>query len=135
VVASPVKILCVDDSSDITELVSRAIGSHGDMRCVGCLSDSSCLLAEADRTSADIILLDLKMPGRDALSLINEIARTRPGCRVVVYSGFDDDACIRSVSDAGAWGYVSKAQDIDQTLDVVRRVAGGTRCFPARLGA
>lgn len=122
---SPIKILCVDDSVDITKLVCMAISAESDMDVVGEMHTADNLLEEVRTREPDILLLDLSIPGIDVFQSISSISEHSPSTRTVVFSGYDDQQNIDAAMAAGAWGYVSKNVDLDVLISGLRNVAEG----------
>lgn len=120
---NPIGILCVDDSTDIVEMLRMAIGREPDMTCVGCLAEAGAVVDQLENLQPDVVLIDLTMPDADPLEVIREIRTKHPKVRPVVYSGYDDADTIGKAMDAGACGFVSKHQDLKSTLDTIRKVA------------
>ncbi len=134
--AARIRVLCVDDNEDIPEMLSRCIAAESDMESAGCLHSADDLVAAVDRTGANVVLMDLGMPGRDPLAAVRELAAARPargnsvgpgadGARVIVYSGRSDQKDYDSAINAGAWGYLSKGAEISSVLHAIREVARG----------
>jgi DNA-binding NarL/FixJ family response regulator len=120
-----IKVLCVEDSEDLATLLRMMIDAEPDMSAVGCLHSADCLVEEVLRSKPDIVLLDLTMPGKDPVQALSELQRCRPETRVIVFSGFDSQDRVNQAVEAGAWGYISKHQEMPEVLSAIRRVAGG----------
>lgn len=117
------RVLCVDDSEDIGELVGRAIERRHDLAFAGYLPDATRLREEAADRRADVVILDLSLPGTDVFEAIRML-RTEPArSRVLVYSGYDDPGIVRSAMESGASAFVCKTAAIDDLLDVASKVA------------
>jgi DNA-binding NarL/FixJ family response regulator len=63
------------------------------------------------RVEADVVLLDLAMPGYDGFECIHRLRASHPTAAIVVVSGADDEASIRHAMEAGAVCFVGKAAD------------------------
>jgi DNA-binding NarL/FixJ family response regulator len=133
--ASPVKIrvLCVDDNEDIPLMLGRCIAAEPDMESAGSLNTVENLRGEVERTRADVVLLDLKIPGSDPLAAMVELSEPslsgstapRRTVHVIAYSGRDDDASVKRAATAGASAYLSKDAPIPHVLDAIREAARG----------
>ena len=124
-------VLCVDDSPDISNLCRRLIDAESDMRCLGVLDRADGLLEKVLATKPDVVLLDLTMPGKDPIMAVRELAAAAPWCRVLAFSGHDDYQRVMAITEAGAWGLISKGADPLQLTSAIRRVAGGEFVKPA----
>src|SRR5262245_14680380 len=71
--ASRIRVLLVDDVRDITMALQRCIEGEPDMEAVGTLESADHLVAEVERTHADVVLLDMTMPGKDPLEAVREL--------------------------------------------------------------
>ncbi len=75
----------------------------------------------------DLVLLDLKMPGVSGFSGLTFLRSQHPAVPIIVVSGVDDSATIRTCMEFGAAGYIPKTTPIDMMNKAIRSVlAGGT---------
>lgn len=125
----PIRVLCADDNAIIAMAIEAAVEDEPDLASAGIVHNADDLLGIVDRTGAHVVLLDLRMPGRDPLDALAELRDCRPDVRVVVFSGFDDAGSIGRATEAGAWGYVSKDGSTDQVVAAIRRVAAGEKAL------
>ena len=130
--AGPVRVLIADDSPDITDMLEYVLNADPQLECVGCLHSADELAGEVRRLRPDILILDASMPGKDPLTVMAEFATEFPEVRAIFHSGYDDDELIGRVIDAGAWGFVSKREDVESVLSAIRAVAAGKTVFPDR---
>jgi two-component system invasion response regulator UvrY len=124
-------VLVVDDSGEIAGLYQRLINSEPDLVCVGTLHSADRLPEAVERLGPDVVLLDLTMPGTPPLVQLREVARRRPGARVLLFSASDDPATVEEGFDAGAWGLVSKYAAPEAVMHALRSVAAGEVVFPS----
>jgi two-component system, NarL family, response regulator DesR len=127
-----IKVLCVDDSAELTSAWTRFFALQGDIETVGVLDRADDLPAIAETKSPDVVLLDLTMDGRDPLDVVAELSQTHPDVRVLICSGRSDGDLIARAMDAGAWGFVDKAEEPQQVLDAIRRASRGETPLPRR---
>ena len=120
-----IRILIVDDAPDHARLWAILIGEQADMVVVGSLETADELVPEAQRLAADVVLLDLRMPGKPSLEALRELVAARPECRVIVCSGFDDPDVLDQCRAAGAAGHFTKSRSFTELVPLVRRLATG----------
>ncbi|MBF0372036.1 MAG: response regulator transcription factor [Alphaproteobacteria bacterium] len=125
-----IRVLCVDDTAMLADALCQVVDMTDGMCCAGVLHCADRLADEAEASAADVVLLDLRMPGRDPLDALAELAERRPETRVIVFSGLLDDATVDRAVAAGAWGCLEKAVDAAPILEAIRQVAGGETVFP-----
>lgn len=118
-----IRVLMVDDEPGFRQAWERLIMRQTDMVWAGGLARADGLAGHANTLAADVILLDLTMPGEDPLRAMADLASNGSTARVIALSGWSDPAIARSALDAGAWAYVDKLTDPNDVLATVRRVA------------
>lgn len=123
------RVLCVDDHAFLVEGLQARLSLAKDMEFVGRLATAEDLVEEARRTRADVVLLDIEMPGPDPFEAVEDLRRQVPSARVIILSAYVRDHYIDAAVNAGAWGYLSKNDDPDSIVDAVRKVAGGEFVF------
>ena len=120
-----IRVLCVDDHAFLAEGLRSKISLERDMEYVGWLPDATDLVKEAQEREADVITLDIEMPGPDPFESLSEVQRRAPEIRVIVLSAYVRDRYLDAAVEAGAWGFLSKADDPDTIVHAIRKVACG----------
>jgi DNA-binding NarL/FixJ family response regulator len=120
-----IRILCVDDHAFLIDGLKARFGMEQDLECVGRLSTADNLVDEAKRTAADIVLLDIEMPGPDPFEAASDLKRRAPNIKVVILSAYVRDHYIDAAYKAGCWGYFSKSDDTNEIVAGLRKVATG----------
>jgi two-component system response regulator DesR len=115
-----ITLLCVDDNELIAQALSRRVAREPGMTWGGWLARGAELPEALKRTSADVVLLDVDLPGEDSFELLRQTAEAFPEVRVLMFSGHVRADYIDRAIECGAWGYISKN---DGTDDVMRAVA------------
>ena len=83
------------------------------------------ILIEAQE--ADVVLLDIVLPGSNGLSALREIHRVRPSCRVLVLTALKEPEFATDALAAGADGYAIKTQSMEELVFAICQVAAGNR--------
>lgn len=120
-----IRVMCVDDSAALTSAWKHLFNAQADMTVVATLDRADDLVASAVEHKPDVVLLDLKMPGRDPLAAAAELGDMLPSTRVLFCTGYADSETVSRALDAGAWGFVDKASEPDRIMQAIRRVAKG----------
>lgn len=104
-----IRVLVVDDSALVRELICDALSVHQDIEIVGVAADGEELLAMLDDTRPDIITLDLHMPRLGGLETLDRLLATRP-IPVIVVSSLTQRAADTTMEalERGALDYVAK---------------------------
>lgn len=121
-----IRVLCVDDSRDITSILSQCIQREPDMESAGALHAADDLLERVCEQRPHVVLLDMTMPGKDPLAVLAQLTAAGDGdhpVSVIVFSGHDDDDVTDSAEKAGACGFLSKQADVSVILGAIRAAA------------
>lgn len=129
------KILIADDHRLVIEAVKAKLSELGaGIEFVLAMSVDELLAGATD--DLDLALIDLNMPGADGQAHIDEIRRRHPAVPVIVLSGYEDPAIMRSALERGVLGFIPKAYSPEVMLSAVRLVlAGGVYVPPMMLTA
>ena len=125
----PVRVLCVDDHAFLAEGIKTRLSLEDDMEVVGWIESADDLAGHVRRTAADIVLLDIEMPGADSFEVLRDLKRTHAETRVIMFSAFVRDHYIDAAVEAGAWGYVSKSDTPTSVVNAIRQVSRGELGF------
>jgi len=125
-VNEPVSIVLIEDHAVYRESVCKALESIDRYRCTGQFSNlEDALEAKGKGLKADIILLDLGLPGMNGLEGIAPLRELLPDARVIVLTAFTDREKVFAALEAGAHGYLIKAATATRLIQALDEVAGG----------
>ena len=85
--------------------------------------DAETVLHALRRDEPDVLVTDIRMPGRSGLDLLDEIRTRRPKLPVIVMTAHSDLDSAVAAYQGGAFEYLPKPFDIDQAVELVRRAA------------
>jgi DNA-binding NarL/FixJ family response regulator len=126
-----IRILIADDHPIVREGVRRVLAEEPDMRVLGEAETSQDALALVQLQEWDVVLLDLAMPGRGGIDVLQEIRRLRPRLPVLILSVSPEEQFAVRALRAGAAGYVPKLTAPSELVVAIRRaVAGGRYVSP-----
>jgi DNA-binding NarL/FixJ family response regulator len=121
----PVHVLSVEDNVLVSEAIGRKLAGDPRFFFLGAVSSLSELRDKAVGGPPMVVCMDLHIPGEDTLAMIRMLREEAPLARVVMLSGWLGLDSIQAVIDAGAWGYISKADDSREIVDALIQVAAG----------
>lgn len=127
------RVVLVDDTPDLRDLLSLVLDRSPDFRVVGEAGDGRAGLAVVEREQPDVVLLDLAMPVMSGLEALPRMRAALPEARIVVLSGFGADLVGGRTLADGADAYVEKATPAPQILERLRDVLApgpGVRRLP-----
>lgn len=129
-----VHILVVDDHALLRagmRFLLRSLDAGIEMDDAG---DCAQALERVEARNYDLVLLDLKMPGRDGLAALEALREAAPTTPLVVLSGEDDPRVVRAAIERGAMGFIPKSSTPEVLLQALRLVlAHGVYLPPAVL--
>lgn len=120
-----IRTYLIDDHNAVRQSVATMLETSDDIRVVGQAADVTTGTAEVIRLRPDVVLLDLKLPGKGGLAAIPEILADAPSCKIVVFTMYDNPAFVWETINAGAAGYLLKTASKDELLHAIRSVASG----------
>jgi NarL family two-component system response regulator YdfI len=106
-----IRVLVVDDHGLMIEAIRIAMDREPDIEVVGAVQSGREVLAEVARRQPDIVLLDVRMPEVDGLTVLRSLHARYPEVKVVMLSGVVDEAVEREALLNGALAYVDKRTD------------------------
>ncbi|WP_159766909.1 response regulator [Streptomyces sp. HM190] len=122
-----IRVLLADDQALLRSAFRVLVDSEPDMEVVGEASDGAEAARLAKEERADVVLMDIRMPGTDGLAATRMISADPElaHVRVVILTTFEvDDYVVRSLR-AGASGFLGKGAEPDELLNAIRVAAGG----------
>ena len=131
--ASPIRVLVVDDHAALREGVAAMCAPEPDIEIVGEASNGEEAIEAFDRLRPHVMLLDLVMPLRGGIEVIDAVRALQHDARIIVLTTYEGDAQAVRALKAGASGYLLKSSLRKQMLDAIRAVHGGRRYILAEV--
>lgn len=125
---SSIRVLLVDDSILVREGLRAVLATHGAKRGISVIGEAGTVaeaIAETNRLSPNLVLLDIRLPDGSGLTACREILRVRPSTRVLVLTSVASDELIHQAVVAGAQGYLMKEIDPDGLVVAIVNAAAG----------
>lgn len=126
---TPIRVAIIEDHDDFREGLVHVLNFTEGFTCAG--SFSSVEDAAADLPEADVLLLDIHLPGKSGTEGIAELKRLMPSAYIIMLTVFDDDENVFRAIVNGADGYILKKTPPAQVLSAIQdAAAGGTPMTP-----
>lgn len=119
-------VLC-DDHAVVRRGIRETLVEASDIRVTGEASSYAELREMLRQVQCDVLLLDLGMPGRGGLEMLESLQAEDSPIKVLVVSMYPEDQYALRCLRAGAHGYVSKARDPTELITAVRAVHQGRK--------
>lgn len=128
-----IKVLIADDHLVVREGVRKILAETSDIVLAGEASSGKELLAKVRSDDWDVVLLDISMPDRNGLLLLDELKQDNPDLPVLIFTIHSEEQfAIRSLK-AGAAGYINKEIPSDELVKAIRKAAVGGRYISQNL--
>lgn len=125
----PIRVLLADDHRIVREGLKQVLADAPDIvvRAEAARGDEAVEAAAALGGSAglDVVLLDIAMPGRDGLEVLQALRQAWPRLPVLMLSTYPERQYAVRCIKLGAAGYLNKGADADEMIAAVRKVAAG----------
>lgn len=119
---NPIRVVLADDHAVVRSGYRRLIELEETMQVVAEFGDGESAYAWLAQHEADVLVLDLSMPGRGGLDTLSRLKQRLPGLRVLVFSMHDSAAMVTQALRAGADGYLTKSSSPELLIDAIQRV-------------
>jgi DNA-binding NarL/FixJ family response regulator len=123
--AVPIRIVLADDHAIVLNGLQRLFDSTPDLNVVQCCRTADEALGAVRAQDVDVLVLDMRMPGRTGLDVLRELQQAPPRCRTVLLTAAISDEEVVDAMRLGAQGIVLKESDPETLLECVRRVHQG----------
>jgi DNA-binding NarL/FixJ family response regulator len=120
-----IRVLVADDQSMIRAGFAMILDAQPDIEVIAQAADGDQAIATAQSTRPDVIVMDIRMPGRDGIAATAEICRADDHARVLIVTTFDYDEYVYKALRAGASGFLLKNAPPENLANAVRVIAGG----------
>ncbi len=128
--SGPIRVALIDDQDLVREGIKSLLALSGEVAVVIEGRDGNAVL-EADLGAVDVVVMDIRMPGRDGLSALRELRRRGDPKPVLMLTTFEEPELFEQAVAAGARGFLRKDASPEALLDAIRRVhAGGSALAP-----
>lgn len=122
-----IRIAIADDHAVVRAGLRQFLSEHEDLRVVAECADGRALMDVVRAEGADVVLLDIAMPGQSGVDLLLAIKARAPSLPVLMLSSYPEEHYATTLLRQGAAGYLGKDTDPEEIVRAIRQVAGGRR--------
>lgn len=119
------KVLIIDDHPIVRQGLQQCLDQEDDLKVCGQLESGENALSTIEKTSPDLLIVDISLPDGNGISLLKKIRAQFPKIPSLVLSMHDESLYAERALRAGAKGYVMKQQPADTLLLAIRKVLDG----------
>ena len=128
-----IRILVADDHAVVRQGVKQILAEVKDMNVQDEAQNGPETLKKVAEQQFDVVLLDISMPGRSGLEVLEDIKAQRPKQAVLILSMHPEEQYAVRALRAGASGYLTKASAPHELIGAIRKVAGGGKYVTSSL--
>jgi len=130
-----VRVLLADDHQLVREVLRVFLEKDKTIQIVGETGDGIEVVRLARATHADIVCMDINMPGMNGIETTRRLIAACPDIKVIALSALTDQRDVMDMIDAGASAYVTKAAASGELLQAIRTVRNGQKYFCSDVAA
>jgi DNA-binding response OmpR family regulator len=116
----PMNILLVDDEEEYVSTLSERIQMRGYKTCIA--SDGEQALKMIRENAYKIMVLDLRMPGIDGMTVLKQVKQTHPHIHVVMITGHGSDIDKKAALENGAYAYMEKPIELETLIGHIKKI-------------
>jgi DNA-binding NarL/FixJ family response regulator len=120
-----IRVLVADDHPVYRNGLGNLIRDTPETELVGTVGDGEAAVELAHTENADVVLMDVRMPGLNGIEATGRIVEDNPDISVLILSMFNDDDLLFAALRAGARGYILKEASEPEILHAIESVAAG----------
>jgi DNA-binding NarL/FixJ family response regulator len=124
-----IRVLIADDQMLIRQGIRTLLEMDRDISVVGEAADGIETVDRVMLTPVDVLLLDIRMPGRDGIEVLRTLSTRNALPQTLILTTFDDSDVVLDGIRAGARGFLLKDVSYQQLVAAIRAVAGGATVF------
>ena len=120
-----IRVLLVDDQDLVRAGFAMVLGSQPDLTVAGEAADGAAAIKLAREVPADVMVMDVRMPGLDGVAATREICQAAERPRILILTTFDLDEYAFAALRAGASGFLLKSAPPEEFLYAIRSIHEG----------
>jgi two-component system response regulator DesR len=120
-----IRVVLAEDQAMVRGALAALLSMEQDLEVVGETGRGDDVVSLARERNADIVLLDIEMPGMDGLQVAAALRAANPKCRAIILTTFGRPGYLQRAMAAGAAGFLLKDGPAADLAAAIRRVAGG----------
>jgi two-component system NarL family response regulator len=121
------RILVADDHLVYRMGIRSLVGNEPGMKVVGEATDGTSAIDLYRKLQPDVMLLDLRMPQKSGVDVVQAVCAEFPGARILVVTSYQTEEEIYQVLRAGALGYILKDMGREMLIEAIQSVQAGVR--------
>ena len=130
-----ITVMIAEDQRLMRSALVSLLGLESDLQVIGEVDRGDEAVAAVAAQRPDVLLLDIELPGRSGLDVLEEVGAASPATAVVMVTTFGRAGYLRRAMDAGARGFLVKDQPLEELAEAIRAIAAGETVVEPSLAA
>ncbi len=120
-----ITVALVEDNAGLRQGLALLLGQTPGLVCAGAYADAEEALRELPGRAADVVLMDIHLPGMSGIECTRRLREILPSTRVIIITVYRDNESIFSALKAGAFGYLLKRATPEEIVRAITEVHEG----------
>ncbi len=121
----PIRVSIVEDLAEIREGLVDLVRSDRELLMIGSFEDAESAVQKLPDLQADIVVMDINLPGMSGIDCIKNIKEKCPGTQFMMFTVYENDDKVLQAMQAGATGYLLKRTKPEQILEGIKELNQG----------
>ncbi len=120
-----IRLIITDDHPVIRDGIKTILANNKEISLAGCAADGAELMALLETKDADVILMDINMPGMNGIEATKLVKSKHPNIKVLSFSQYDEKRFIKQMMKNGANGYLLKNSSASEMVNAIKMAHNG----------
>ena len=121
----PIKVAIVEDLAEVRDGLAELVGSDKELLLVECFENAEAAIQKLPVLHADIVLMDINLPGMSGIECIRSIKEKCPLTQFMMFTVYENDEKVVQALQAGATGYLLKRTEAPRILESIKELNQG----------
>jgi DNA-binding NarL/FixJ family response regulator len=121
----PIMVSIVEDLAEVRQGLAELIASDRELFLVGSFEDAESAVGQLPDLQADIVLMDINLPGMSGIDCIRNIKTKCPATQFLMFTVYENDEKVLQALQAGATGYLLKRTEPKRILESIKELSQG----------
>lgn len=121
----PIKVAIVEDLDEVRDGICELVQSDRELQMVGVFADAETAAERLPQLSADVVIMDINLPGMSGVECIGLIKEKCPGTQFLMFTVYENDDKVLQALKAGATGYLLKRTGPDRIIEGIKELNQG----------
>jgi DNA-binding NarL/FixJ family response regulator len=130
---TPLTVTIVDDHTLLRDGLRAFLSTQDDVKLVGEAADADSAYTVVEKTSPDVVVLDVSLPGANGIAVTRELLRRDAHRKILLLSMHLTEDVVAEGLSAGALGYIGKDQPASEIISAIRTVGQGQTYLSPRV--